>query len=120
RVLRIVIVLRFVRPLSNVVTQHRFGMRRAHDDCVLVGYNLVLCVDIESLGAPMHRRPKGIGFESEQELEYPGVGLRTNVSELRIESLCSPWLQTKIFVIEKDATVLYRRWAFAARTSSYE
>ena len=51
-------------PFAYVVAQHRFGMRRTHDDRVVVRDLTIGWNRIERLRYFVHRRPQRVGFQS--------------------------------------------------------
>ena len=95
-------------PFADIVAEHGFGMRRAHDNAVIVGERGVPRVGIERLGAGMHRRPERVGFEPEQQFENFRVGLGSNAAVFRLEGFRRPRLQAPVLVVQENTTILHR------------
>ena len=112
-----VVVVGFGRgPFADVVAEHRLGVRRAHDDAVIVGEHGVAWISVEGFGAGVHRRPEGVGLEAQQELEDFCVGLGADAAVFRFEGFRGPRLQAPILVIDEDAAILHRWRAEAFQT----
>src|SRR6266581_1066680 len=55
----------------------------------------------------MHRGPKCVRVQAQEQFEETFIGVRTDVADCRIHFLRCPWPQTPVLVIQKDAPVLY-------------
>nr|GFD53681.1 hypothetical protein [Tanacetum cinerariifolium] len=49
-----------------------------------------------------------IGFQAQEQLKQPGVGVGPDVLDGRVHLLGGPGLQAPVFVVEEDAAVLHR------------
>jgi hypothetical protein len=91
-------------------SHHRLSMGRSHDNAVLVSQRLVArVIDVEH--ASPHSRPKVVGPESQQELEYLGVELgaeRAAISRFRVP-LVHPTSESGSLIVDEEATVLDSR-----------
>ena len=98
-------------PLSFIVAQHLFTMRRTHHNGILICQTGILRIVIESLCTRMHGRPEVVGFQSEQQFENLLVGLGTNLASIFVKGLLCPACPTsEALVVDKNATILYRRF----------
>ena len=98
-------------PLSFIVAQHLFTMRRTHHDGILICQTGILWIIIECLCARMHGRPEVVGLKAEQQFENLFVGLGANLSSFFIEGMLCPSCPTsEALVVDKNATILYRRF----------
>ena len=91
-------------PFLGRVAQQHLDVRRAHDDAVKVRVLRVFGVLVEVVRAAMHRGPKEVRLESQQELEDPLVGLGADL--LAGVDLGGGPGREVLLVVDEDAAVL--------------
>ena len=91
-------------------------MRCGHDDLVFLGHLLVALDHIEGNAAIVHGRHEHVGSQSQQELEDALVCAGTYLAfvRLRFVGFPAPRVQSVIFIVDKDAPVLHRRFLSVA------
>ena len=109
----------FAIPLraSDIVAQHRFDVRGAHDNGIVIRHNLVLLVTVEgdcTTIAIVHGWPEMVGSEAQQQFKNLGVCPGTeSVSLFRREILHRPGAESPHLIIDEDAAIFDRRWSDA-------
>ena len=97
-------------PFSDIIAQQRLTMRRAYHDATRVGHSLGTRRLEECCRALVHGWPDGVGSQTEQQLEYLLVGLRSNQSVgSRRKILTTPRARTPVLIVDKDAAIGHTR-----------
>ena len=103
-------------PLSLVIAQHLFTVRRSHHDRIVVCQTCVFRIIIEGLGPWMHGRPKVVGFQTQQQLKNLLICLWTNFPLSLFEMMFSPARPSaKALVVNKDPAILYCRFTLTKK-----
>jgi len=101
----------FTIPLcaADVVAQHGFDVRGAHDDRIVVSHLLVLLIAIKRNGPAVtivHGRPEMVGFEPQQQLKNFCVSPWTESMPLfRCKVFHSPRTESPHLVVDEDAAI---------------
>ena len=106
---KIVLAVTLRIPLADVVAHHWLAMRRSDDNPITLRRLPVSRNLVKSDSRSVHRRPDRIGTQAQQQLENPGIGLRTQFSGHTAAFVTrAPRVETPILVVEENTPVLDR------------
>ncbi len=95
-------------PLADVGARDHFGVRAGPNQAIGLRHLGVAGDLVERLLDAAHARPEGVGLQPPHQLVDPGVGLGSDVTQLRVVGLRGPRIEAEFLVVEEDATVLHR------------
>ena len=98
-------------PLTVSIAHHRFTMRSAQTNCVLIGHFLIPFGKKERDGALMHGRPECIGPQTKQQFKNTCMRFRPYLSFPlgRLIMFPTPGSQSPVFIINKYSPISYLR-----------